>query len=67
MGVTGESPFIDLHFRTSHFHELLDGTPHLVNLSPGMQAPDILFVTPMLFELYGGGFDKSPGCQVRVH
>ena len=41
--------------------------PYLVNLSPGIQAPDILFATPMLFEVYGGGFDKAPECRVRVH
>ena len=67
MGITGESPLINLRLRNSHFCKLLDSVPYLVDLSPGIQAPDILFATPMLFEVYGGGFDKAPGCQVRVH
>ena len=67
MGITGESPLVDLRFLNSRCCKLLDSAPYLVDLSPGIQAPDILFATPMLFEVYGGGFDKAPGCRVRVH
>jgi hypothetical protein len=65
MGVKGELLSMGLHLRNSHCRKFLDEVPDLVNLSPGIQAPDVLFVTPMLFEVYGGGFDKAPGCQVR--
>ena len=66
MGITGESALIDLRFCNSCRCKLLDSAPYLVDLSPGIQAPDILFAAPMLFEVYGGGFDKAPGCRVRV-
>ncbi len=66
MGGKGESPLVDPYCRNLHHRKLLDSMPYLVDLSPGIQAPDILFATPMLFEVYGGGFDKSPGCRVRV-
>jgi hypothetical protein len=56
---------VDLHFRNLYYRKLPDSMPYVVNLSPGIQAPDVLFSTPMLFEVYGGGFDKAPGCQVR--
>jgi len=54
------------YLRNLRRREFLDGVPYLVNLSPGIQAPDVLFATPMLFEVYGGGFDKAPGCKVRA-
>ena len=66
MGGKGESPLMDLHCSDLRHCKLLDSMSYLVDLSPGIQAPDILFATPMLFEVYGGGFDKSPGCRVRV-
>jgi hypothetical protein len=66
MGVKGESPLMGLYFRNSRRRKFLDSTPYLVNLSPGIHAPDILFTTPMLFEVYGGGFDKASGCRVRA-
>lgn len=66
MGGKGESPLMDLYFRNLRHCKFLDSMPYLVDLSPGIQAPDILFATPMLFEIYGGGFDKAPGCRVRV-
>ena len=67
MGVTSESPLMDLHFHDSRFRKDLNSLSYLVDLSPGIQAPDILFATPALFEVYGGGFDKAPGCRVRMH
>ena len=57
---------MDLYCRDLRHCKLLDSVPYLVDLNPGIQAPDVLFTTPMLFEVYGGGFDKSPGCRVRV-
>lgn len=66
MGGEGESPLMDLYFRNLRHRKFLDSMPYLVDLSPGIQAPDILFATPMLFEVYGGGFDKAPGCRVRA-
>jgi hypothetical protein len=67
MGVKGEFPLMDVYFCNLRRRQRPDSMPYLVNLSPGIQAPDILFATPMLFEVYGGGFDKAPGCRVRVY
>ena len=66
MGGKGESPLMHPYICNLRHCKFLDSMPYLVDLSPGIQAPDILFATPMLFEVYGGGFDKAPGCRVRV-
>jgi len=57
---------MDPYPRNLRHRKSLDSMPYLVNLGLGIQAPDVLFATPMLFEVYGGGFDKAPGCRVRV-
>lgn len=37
------------------------------NLYSGLSAPSLMLEHPLLVELYGAGFTKSPQCQVCAH
>lgn len=42
------------------------GLPYTYDLYSGLPAPAVIFQEPLLGELFGAGFTKSPKCKVRA-